>query len=180
MSWSRPAARPSRRAFWLAPFVLVLAGCGFHPLYAPSGPRDWDPDLAAIEVRPIADRPGQILTLALRENLNPGDISVAPRWRLETSLSVGRSDLGIQRNATATTSEIGVNATFTVADAKTGAIVYRSTSSAVGDFDLVTDAYATHVAADSARDRALREVADDMALRLAIFVRDQRAKAAAR
>ena len=157
----------------------MLAGCGFHPLYAPRGPSDWDPDLAAINVLRITDRPGQILALALRENLNPSGVSVAKRWDLQTGIRVTRADLGIQRNATATTSEVTVSAIFSVVDSNTGKIVYTSTSSAVGDFDQVPDAYATQVAADAARDRALREVADDMTFRLAIFVRDQRAKAAA-
>lgn len=169
----------TRRALALAPLLLVLGSCGFHPLYAPSGPRDWDPDLAAINVEPIKDRPGQILAQALRENINPGDIAVRKRWNLNTGLTVVRSDLGIQRNATATTSEIFVSASFTITDAGTGQAIYTSSSQAVGDFDQVTDAYATQVAADSARDRAIREVADEMTLRLAIFVRDQRAKAAA-
>ena len=183
MSSSKPIIRPSRRALWLAPLVLTLAGalggCGFHPLYAPSGPRDWDPDLAAIRVLPILDRPGQILELALRENLNPGGMSVPERWELGTILHVTRSDLGIQRNATATTSEITVYASFRVVDTQGGKLVYSSSSTAVGDFDQVTDAYATQVAADGARDRALREVADEMTLRLALFVRDQRLKASA-
>lgn len=179
MSSSRSIPQPARRALLLAPLAAMLAGCGFHPLYAPSGPRDWDPDLAAINVLRITDRPGQILALALRENLNPGGASVAKRWDLETGLRVTRSDLGIQRNATATTSEITVSAIFTVIDAKTRKSIYGSSSTAVGDFDQVHDAYATQVAADAARDRAIREVADDMTFRLAIFVRDQRAKAAA-
>src|SRR5262249_52278292 len=117
--------------------------------------------------------------LALRENLNPSGASVTKRWDLQTGLRVTRSDLGIQRNATATTSEVSVSAVFSVVDTKTGKSVYSGSSSAVGDFDQVRDAYATQVAADAARDRALREVADDMTFRLAIFVRDQRAKAAA-
>lgn len=180
MSSSKASARPTRRALGVASLALALSGCGFHPLYAPSGPRDWDPDLAAIDVESMPDRQGQILALALRENLNPGGLSVAPRWRLVTSLSVGRADLGIQRNATATTSEVTVSASFQVTDLKTNKPVYHSSSSAVGDFDLVADAYATQVAANAARDRALQEVADEMTLRLAIFVRDQREKAAAR
>ena len=179
MSWSEERAL-TRRALGFVALALALTGCGFHPLYAPSGPHDWDPDLAAIEVRPISDRSGQILELALRENLNPGGISVQPRWHLETTLSVARSDLGIQRNATATTSEVTVTARFQVFDARTNASVYTSSSSAVGDFDLVDDAYATQVAADAARDRAIDDVAQEMALRLGIFVRDQRAKAATR
>jgi LPS-assembly lipoprotein len=103
---------------------------------------------------------------------------VSKRWDLQTGVRVTRSDLGIQRNATATTSEITVYANFQVIEVSSGKTVYSSTSNAVGDFDQVEDAYATQVAADSARDRALRQVADEMTLRLAIFVRNQRAKAA--
>ena len=178
MSSSRTIARPSRRALWLAPLAVMLTGCGFHPLYAPSGTHDWDPDLAAIDVLPISDRPGQILALALREDLNPRGVSVPKRWDLQTGLRVTRTDLGIQRNATATTSEITVSAIFQITD-QGGRIIYSSSSSAVGSFDLVNDAYATQVAAQDARDRAIRQVADEMVLRLAIFVRDQRTKAAA-
>ena len=162
----------------LALLAPLLAACGFHPLYAPTGGRDWDSDLAAIDVRPITDRPGQILALALRENLNPQGVSMAKRWTLSTTLAVVRADLGIQRNATATTSEINVIAIYSVSDAKTAKVIYSNSSRAVGDFDLINDAYATQVAADAARDRAIQEVADEMTLRLAIFVRDQRTKAA--
>lgn len=182
MSLSSPITGPSRRALFLAPLALALvgalAGCGFHPLYSTRGTRDWDPDLAAINVQQINDRAGQILALALRENLNPGGLAVAKRWNLATGVRVTRTDLGIQRNATATTSEITVYATFNISESESGKVVYSSSSNAVGDFDQVNDAYATQVAADGARDRALREVADEMTLRLAIFVRDQRTKAA--
>ncbi len=170
MSWSSAA----RRLTVLAMLCVVLAGCGFHPLYAPKSSNDWDPDLAAIRVAPIKDRPGQILELALRENLNPAAAKVAARWRVNTDLTISRSDLGIQRNATATTSEITVNVRFTVFDLKSGTPIYTSTARAVGDFDQIYDAYATQVAADAARDRALRQISDEMTLRLALFVRKQR------
>lgn len=181
MSWSRtsrPWPAATRRGFLLL-LASSLAGCGFRPLYAPRAPQDWDPDLAAIAVSPIANRPGQILELALRQNLNPGGVSVAPRWRLNTTLTIGRADLGIQRNATATSSEITVTASYSVFDAKTGAGIYSSTSRAVGDFNQLNDAYATQVGADDAQDRALHEIADDMMVRMALFVRQQRSKPAA-
>jgi hypothetical protein len=184
MSWSdRPVVLIrgvlTRRALIMATLAVTIAGCGFHPLYAPSGPHDWDPALASISVAPIRDRPGQILEQALRENLNPGDMSVKPRWRLSTELTVQRADFGIQRNATATTSEVVISATYRLVDLddKGNKQVYTNISRATGDFDQLSDAYATQVAADNARDRALQQVADDMVIRLALFVRAQRTKA---
>ena len=173
--WFGSAA--TRRGFLLL-LAAALGGCGFHPLYAPRSPQDWDPDLAAIGVSPIPNRPGQILALALRENLNPSGTSVRARWQLNTTLTIGRADLGIQRNATATSSEITVSASYSVVDLKTGKQVYASASRATGDFNQFNDAYATQVGADDAQDRALREIADEMTIRMALFVRQQRAKPA--
>lgn len=168
-----------RRRFFLAPLLLALAGCNFHPLYATRDARNSDPDLAAIDVRPILNRPGQILALQLRENLNPSGLTVPKRWDLLTTMTVGRADLGIQRNATATTSEVTVSVAFQLHERPSGKMVYASSSRAVGDFDLVQDAYATQVAADSARDRAIDQIADEMTLRLGLFVRDLRTQATA-
>lgn len=168
-----------RRRFFLVPLLLALAGCNFHPLYATRDARNSDPDLAAIDVRPILNRPGQILALQLRENLNPSGLTVPKRWDLLTTMTVGRADLGIQRNATATTSEVTVSVAFQLHERPSGKMVYASSSRAVGDFDLVQDAYATQVAADSARDRAIDQIADEMTLRLGLFVRDLRTQATA-
>jgi len=177
MSWCSIAASTAaltRRGMLLLA-LAALGGCGFRPLYAPRGPQDWDPDLAAIAVTPIPDRSGQILALALREDLNPSGAPATKRWQLETHLSVGRTDLGIQRNATATSSEVTVTASYSVIDLASGKQVYSSSSRAVGDFDQLNDAYATRVSADDAQDRALHEIADEMAMRMALFVRQQRA-----
>lgn len=169
----------ARRALLLL-LGIVLTGCGFRPLYAPRGPQDWDRDLAAIRVAPIRDRPGQILELALRENLNPGGQSVPALWQLQTQLNVSRSDLGIQRNATATSSEITVSANYALVDTKSGKQVYANSSRAISDFNQLTDAYATQVAAEDARDRALQQVAEEMTMRMAVFVRQLRDKPAVR
>jgi len=165
----------TRRGVVLA-LASALGGCGFRPLYASRAPRDWDPDLASIAVTPIPNRAGQILALALRENLNPAGASLSPRWRLNTTLVVSRADLGIQRNATATSSEITVSASYFVVELASNKQVYSSSSRAVGDFNQLNDAYATQVAADDAQDRALHEVADEMAVRMALFVRQLRSK----
>jgi len=102
---------------------------------------------------------------------------VPARWRLDTNLTVTRADLGIQRNATTTGSEVFVSVVFTLTDVKSGKQVYSSTSRANSDYDRLVDAYATQVAGDDAQDRALHQVADEMSLRLALFVRQQRVKA---
>ena len=57
---------PSRRTALLLGVGSALSGCGFHPVYAPSGDGPGAATgLAEIEVKPIYERPGQILRQAL-------------------------------------------------------------------------------------------------------------------
>ena len=83
MKRSRPAPMVSpvranlvgRRAALLLGMGGALAGCGFHPVYAPTGNGPGAAaGLAEIEVGPIYDRPGQILRQALlgRLGIEPG------------------------------------------------------------------------------------------------------------
>jgi LPS-assembly lipoprotein len=61
------SARPTRRALLLPGLCAALSGCGFHPVYAPSadGGTGAAEGLAAIEVKPIYERAGQLLREAL-------------------------------------------------------------------------------------------------------------------
>ena len=57
----------TRRTALLLGLGGVLTGCGFHPVYGPAseaGPGVSD-NLAAVDVKPIGERPGQILREAL-------------------------------------------------------------------------------------------------------------------
>jgi LPS-assembly lipoprotein len=160
------------RALALA-LIALLAGCGFHPLYAPRGPHDYDPALAAIQVGRIPERNGQLLQEWLTEELNPEGIAVPVRYDLTVGLVVSRGDLGVQVNATTTRGEVTVAANFKVIDAANRGVLLAGTSHAVGGFDVLSDAYATKVAEDAARERALRELADDLAIKLTLFVKQQ-------
>ena len=61
---------PDRRSALLLGLGGVLSGCGFHPVYAPSGPGPGPAGhLAAIEVLPMYERGGQIMREALLARL---------------------------------------------------------------------------------------------------------------
>jgi LPS-assembly lipoprotein len=168
MSWSR-------RALLIGLAAASLAGCGFHPLYSGRLAGEYDPELAAIKVAPIPDRQGQILAESLREKLNPRGVSIPVRYVLTVSLDVTRSDFGIQRDATSTRGEINVRALYTL-DPATGAsqTLYAGRSRSVSSFNVLNDGYATQVAAEDARDRALKDLADDIFLNLELYVKNRR------
>lgn len=165
MSWSR-------RRFLAILAAAPLAGCGFHPLYAGETVGEYDPLLAAIKVEPIPDRSGQLLELALREQLNPRGVAVRTRYRLRIGLTLTRTNLGIQRNATSTRAEIRAVADYQL-DGNGASISGQANT--ISYFNLQNDAWAATVAEDDARERAIQDLADSIALRLSLWARRREA-----
>ncbi|MGA2089823.1 MAG: LPS assembly lipoprotein LptE [Stellaceae bacterium] len=169
MSWSR-------RTLLIALAAAPLGGCGFHPLYGGRTAGGYDPDLAAIKVMSIPNRDGQILALSLREKLNPRGVDTPARYTLKTVIALARGDLGIERNATSLRGQVDVTAAYDLI-APGGAILLHGRSHTISAFNIVQDGYATKVAEDDARERALNDVSDDIVMNLALFVRNRRASA---
>jgi len=165
MSWSR-------RGILAALAAAPLAGCGFHPLYGGHTAGEYDPRLAAIKVAPIVDREGQLLELALREKLNPRGVALPTRYTLTVNLALSRTDLGIQRNATSTRSEINAGASYTL---RGDGISIAGSSRTVSAFNLQDDAWAATVAENDARERAIEDLADAIYMQLSLWSKRQTA-----
>ena len=150
--------------------LAVLGGCGWAPLYADreSGPAD--EEVRAIRVAPISERIGQKLALALRQSLNPSGEPVPQRYRLSILLSTSRSDLGIQQTGLGSRGKLDANANITLRDIKTGAPLLSTTSHAAESFDILANEYASVVAEDDARTRAVEELRRDIVTRLTLFL----------
>lgn len=172
MSWCE---RTRRGAALLA--LLLLAGCGFHPLYAAMTPLGYDPALAAIEVRPAPDRDGQILVASVREQLNPRGARLKPRYVLAIGMAIARSDLGIRRDNTSTRGELTISATLTLNDAATNEVVFRDELRTFTAFNRPDDAYAATVAEDKARTEAAADLGREIAERISVYMHRQTAGA---
>jgi LPS-assembly lipoprotein len=162
----------SRRSL-LALALLPLAACGFHPLYSEAVRRQENPQLAGIVVDPIPDRYGQQLELALREALNPEGLTVKTLYRLTVGVQVQHIDLGIQRDASSTRGRINVYAVLSLIDAKTGRRIYGSSTQSTSAYNILQDGYAAEVAEEDARTRTVRDLADQIRMRLTLFLRDR-------
>lgn len=159
--------------------ALLLAGCGFHPLYAHRGESEFDADLASIKVNTIADRQGQLLAIALRDGLNPTGEHADVRYTLDVVLTSARLDIGLRADGTTSRSEITMTAKYVLKDAKASkAVLLQGTTHSVSSFDVLTDYYATVVAAQSAERRTVQEVGDDILTRLQLYVSKHRTAAA--
>jgi LPS-assembly lipoprotein len=154
--------------------TLLVAGCGFHPLYARNDQDRFDADLASIKVNTIADRAGQQLAITLRDALNPTGARVATRYTLDVQLATATFDIGLRPDGTASRSEFAMTAKFVLMDARANMPVLRGTTHSVSSYDVLTDDYATVVAAHSAEQHALREVGDDILTRLQLYLSKHR------
>lgn len=169
---SRPRSplTASRRWFVAGGCALALSGCGFQPLYGDTqlfGPVA--EELSLIEVGVISNRAGQMLRTFLIQRLNPDGRPVDPAYTLQVGLDETITNLGIQRDDTATRSNLRIEATYTLTSTETGQAVYLSTERVITSFNILDDQFATIVAERSAQENALREMSDRIRTDLALF-----------
>jgi len=162
----------ARRVFLGSAFGLacVLGGCGWAPLYADLETGPADEELRAIRVSPIPERIGQRLALSLRNSLNNEGSATPARYQLATTLQTVRSDLGVQTTGIGTRGKLDVHASYTLNDIRTGAPLFTNASHVAESFDIVANQYASLVAEDDARTRAVEELRRDMLTRLTLFL----------
>lgn len=175
MSWSRGA--PSRRVF--GRFVLraaaavplfAVAACGFTPLYGAGANNETvAADLATVRVQPLRDRAGQQMHNFLRDRLNPKGQPEAPNYVLQVDLTESLRELGVRRDETATRANLKMQAQFFLRPVGGQTAVLTGMSSSTTSYDILSNPFATTVSEDDARERALREVADDIRTRLALY-----------
>lgn len=166
-----------RRAILLTLLAAALGGCGFHPLYASHRQSGFDEDLASIKVSTIPGRFGQLLAISLRDSLNPTGAQVTTRYGLDVTYSVERSNLGISSTGTATRGQATITANFVLRDLQANKPVLQGTTRAVSSFDVLSDDYATVVAAQSAEERSLQDLSDEIRTRLSLYMKQRRAAA---
>lgn len=161
--------------------VLVLCafglqGCGFQPLYggrdAPGGAVTQE--MSDILIMPIADRTGQQMHNMLRDNLTPLGQPAEPQYGLRVSLKETTEDLGIRKDATATRANLTMVADYRLIDWQDKSTLFQGRSSSTNSYDILDSQYATQVAEDDARKRALQQLSEEMKIRLAIYFKSVR------
>ena len=165
----------SRRAFLLGSAAALLGGCGFQPLY---GDKDYGAaggqELATVKVNTIPDRSGQILHYFLLDRINPHGRPATVLYSLDIQLVEQKSNVGIIKDSTATLGQLGNTANYTLYDLKKKAAVQSGRSRSFTSFQIVQSQFATLAAEKDARERTLREIADDITTKVAVFLASQK------
>lgn len=173
MSWfeTQGRARPKMSLGILAVVAgLVLSGCGFRPLYGERADSASSFDsLETVQIAALPDRTGQQLHNLLRDRINPRGQPRQPEYVLRIRLSEQTEALAIDQDETATRANLELSANFTLTRLDGNEVVFRGRSNSVNSYNIVDSQFATFVSQRDARERALRELSEDIRLRLATY-----------
>ena len=173
MSWfDLPGRRGPKTSLGVVVLVsgLALNACGFRPLYGESteGASSFD-NLETIQIAALPNRTGQQLHNLLRDRINPRGQPNRPEYILRISLSERTESLAIDEDETATRANLRLSANFTLTSIESDAVVFKGRSNSVNSYNIVDSQFATFVSERDARERALRELSEDIRLRLATY-----------
>lgn len=167
MSWFSVLARC--RLVASAPILaaMLLAGCGFSPMYA----RDSAAvaELAAVSVDPIEERIGQILRNELIDRLTPRGDPPSPRYHLNITITESRAALAVQSDTNITRFNLRLTVEFSLVDVATGEELYHDTTVAIGSYNAVQSDFATLVAEQDSTRRAARKAGEDIHTLLRVY-----------
>jgi LPS-assembly lipoprotein len=150
--------------------MIVLAGCGFSPLYgqrsgaAAPGVTD---ALAQVAIRPLADRQGQKLRQVLREQLQPRGPAERPSYDLDVQLTNRVEEIGVRRDATSSRANYILTANFFLSEGASQVLADRV--QAIVSYNILDEQYATVASQADAENRAIRRVGEEIKTRLAVY-----------
>jgi LPS-assembly lipoprotein len=151
--------------------LLTLGGCGLQPMYAGGASGKVASSLSSIQVAPIPERAGWLVRNALVDRL--GGETSNPAYRLEVELDDDLTGFGIRGDSSVTRERRTMRARYRLVELESGQVVLDATAGSDAGIDVVSSEYATVAAEQTAQERLALMVADQMASRLALFVRNR-------
>ena len=155
----------------LMAFVLsfALSSCGFTPMYGSSGVTTSESvvaQLAQVDIRPIAERRGMVLRQQLNEKLHPGGPRNT-RYDLQVRVAQRTQELGVRKDSTTSRANLILTANYILWDG-TKRLARDRVRSTVS-YNILDDQYATIASERDAEARALKQISDEIRVRLAVY-----------
>ena len=154
--------------------ITAAAGCGFHPLYGEVAPLDdsfISEELSKIKVTLGSSRLDQIVYGNLLDRLTPFGIPDEHYYILSTMLFESKQGVALERDATVSRFNLVLDSEFNLKNIETGKIIFSGNVRAVAAYNVLRSEFANVIAERNARDRAAREVADEIATRISVYFR---------
>jgi len=167
MLWARPLFPTMIRLCAAIALSLPLSAC-LHPLYAPNalGTGDGNTRLNRVQVADMPDRLGHFLQAELQFRLGGGEIPADPLYRLEMKTRESTQVAIVNRNTDLADSASQVTYADYVLRSKDGKVMANGSVVAVASYDRSAQQYANVRASRNAEERAAKQLADQILIRL--------------
>jgi LPS-assembly lipoprotein len=167
MSWSRRKIGRAGLSLAALAMAAALGGCGYRAVYATSETRAGAAAaLERVEIANIPDRAGQLLRNNLIDRFYHGGYPANPDLRLEITVRSNTTSLALRNDASSERTAIATVAVFRVVNKADGKVVVSGSSQADTGVAGIEEQYGARAALDSALERSLVLIADDIALRV--------------
>ncbi|HEX2887483.1 LPS assembly lipoprotein LptE [Vineibacter terrae] len=163
--------------------MTLVTACGFEPMYADrtgTAPPDQQTaqgsvqnDLFSTRVTTIQDRVGQMLRNRLIDRLNPHGEPAQPIYYLVIRTHEQKDSVLTRSDEFSTATNLRLSVDYEVRDPQ-GNVLTTGYSRTITRYNTLESQYATIAAEDNARERATRELAEDIRAKLAVFYAHRR------
>ena len=154
--------------------ILILSGCGLHPLYEGGSSGPVAATMRSVQVAPIEGQAGWLVRNKLIDRLGESGPGTA-EYRLEVTLDDNITSFGLRTDQVATRERRALRARFQLVQVSNGMVVLDATAGSDAGIDIVSSEYATVAAEQTALENLSGIVADQIVARLALYAsrRDQ-------
>ena len=164
--------RHIRTASLALAFALPVAGCSLQPMYSGGSNAAVAQGIAAIDVPPIPGRGGWLLRNALQERFGIAG-ETTPAYRLDVRVDDALEALGVLNDDTISRERRILRTRYQLIDLATGEILLDATAGSDAGIDVVSSEYATIAAEQTALENLTKEVAERMAIQVALTLRER-------
>jgi LPS-assembly lipoprotein len=159
------------RLWIVLPLLLLVAACGFRPLYGSGDAASPGvaQDLASVSIAEPTSRLSQLIRNDLLSTMRPAGTGEPDRYRLDINASA-TEDKSIEDSSNSRRSRrstVRVMASFALKDLNGGKTVYQGRTFSNVSYDDVSQSFADQQARSTAMERGAREIALDIRTRLA-------------
>jgi LPS-assembly lipoprotein len=152
--------------------ALVLAGCGYRPMYGSSATSPGVAgSLSSISIPEPTDRTGQLIRNELISSMQTG--RGEDKYMLNLTTTLADNGVILDKQPSVGRQAILITTSYELVDRSTGKILTKGTTFARVPYDVVRQPFADMQAQKDATERAAREVGADIRTRLAAYFAKQ-------
>ena len=150
---------------------LLLAGCGFEPVYTSRSTdgSDISETLASVSVIPISGRLGRDVRNELISRLKGRIKDIPTVYELSVRLATSEQGVTVEEDDAINRYNLRLTANYSLKDLRTDSEVFKGRAKIFGAYDVVASQFATLTARRNVEQRAAREAARDIEAKLSVF-----------